>query len=112
MGLYESIRGFRASFRRLLKPDITKPNSGAKCQMCILRRDARRLSCAFTGCSSAWLERLLWEQEVAGSNPVTPTLCACPLQGYDRTPYPQNHEYLDCEERCREPHRNAGQAQR
>jgi hypothetical protein len=26
------------------------------------------------GCSSAWLERLLWEQEVAGSNPVTPTL--------------------------------------
>jgi hypothetical protein len=26
-----------------------------------------------TGCSSAWLERLLWEQEVAGSNPVIPT---------------------------------------
>ncbi len=26
----------------------------------------------FAGCSSAWLERLLWEQEVAGSNPVTP----------------------------------------
>ena len=25
-----------------------------------------------TGCGSAWLERLLWEQEVAGSNPVTP----------------------------------------
>ena len=24
------------------------------------------------GCSSAWLERLLWEQEVTGSNPVTP----------------------------------------
>ena len=24
------------------------------------------------GCSSAWPERLLWEQEVAGSNPVTP----------------------------------------
>ena len=24
-------------------------------------------------CSSTWLERLLWEQEVAGSNPVTPT---------------------------------------
>ena len=26
-----------------------------------------------TGCSSAWLERALWEREVAGSNPVTPT---------------------------------------
>ena len=25
-----------------------------------------------TGCSSAWLERLVWDQEVAGSNPVTP----------------------------------------
>ena len=24
------------------------------------------------GCSSAWLERLVWDQEVAGSNPVTP----------------------------------------
>ena len=24
------------------------------------------------GCGSAWLERLIWDQEVAGSNPVTP----------------------------------------
>ena len=24
------------------------------------------------GCGSAWLERLVWDQEVAGSNPVTP----------------------------------------
>ena len=28
---------------------------------------------AFSGCGSAWLERLVWDQEVAGSNPVTPT---------------------------------------
>ena len=30
------------------------------------------------GCGSAWLERLVWDQEVAGSNPVTPidTKCA------------------------------------
>jgi hypothetical protein len=26
-----------------------------------------------TGCSSAWLERLVWDQEVASSNLVTPT---------------------------------------
>ena len=25
-----------------------------------------------TGCGSAWLERLIWDQEAAGSNPVTP----------------------------------------
>ena len=30
-----------------------------------------------TGCGSAWLERLVWDQEVAGSNPVTPMLCGC-----------------------------------
>ena len=24
------------------------------------------------GCGSAWLERLVWDQEAAGSNPVTP----------------------------------------
>ena len=27
-----------------------------------------------TGCSAAWLARLLWEQEVAGSNPAIPTV--------------------------------------
>jgi hypothetical protein len=26
-----------------------------------------------SGCSSAWLERVVWDHEVAGSNPVTPT---------------------------------------
>lgn len=29
------------------------------------------------GYSSAWLERLVRDQEVAGSNPVTPTLPLC-----------------------------------
>ena len=26
------------------------------------------------GCGSVWLERLVWDQEVAGSNPVTPII--------------------------------------
>ena len=37
------------------------------------------------GCGSAWLERLIWDQEVAGSNPVTPTynsdICLFPFAG-------------------------------
>lgn len=34
-----------------------------------LRRTQKK---ALTGCGSAWLERLVWDQEAAGSNPVTP----------------------------------------
>ena len=33
-----------------------------------------------TGCGSAWLERLVWDQEVAGSNPVTPIYYAGVVQ--------------------------------
>ena len=33
-----------------------------------------------TGCGSAWLERLVWDQEVAGSNPVTPICYAGVVQ--------------------------------
>ena len=31
----------------------------------------------FSGCSSAWLERCVWDAEVAGSNPVTPKIFSC-----------------------------------
>jgi hypothetical protein len=27
-----------------------------------------------SGCGAVWLARLLWEQEVGGSNPLTPTI--------------------------------------
>ena len=30
-----------------------------------------------SGRSAAWLARLPWEQEVAGSNPAAPTMIAC-----------------------------------
>ena len=30
------------------------------------------MSCV-AGCGSVWLERLVWDQEAAGSNPVTPS---------------------------------------
>ena len=29
------------------------------------------------GCSVVWLARLIWDQEVAGSNPVTPMIKDC-----------------------------------
>lgn len=32
------------------------------------------ISVFFTGRSSAWLERMVWDHEVAGSNPVAPTV--------------------------------------
>ena len=29
---------------------------------------------SFAGCGAVWLARLIWDQEVAGSNPVTPMI--------------------------------------
>ena len=36
-------------------------------------QSAGRLRFGSTGCGAAWLARLLWEQEAAGSNPAIPT---------------------------------------
>ncbi len=30
------------------------------------------VSRSISGCGSVWLERLIWDQEAAGSSPVTP----------------------------------------
>ena len=41
---------------------------------CVARRGNTGIPCLTPGCGSAWLERLVWDQEVAGSNPVTPII--------------------------------------
>ena len=40
-----------------------------------------------TGCGSAWLERLIWDQEAAGSNAVTPIHGATSSILYRNTAY-------------------------
>lgn len=43
---------------------VDKANLGERHSICRMH--------VTTGCSSAWLEHLVWDQDVAGSNPVTP----------------------------------------
>ena len=67
--------------RKILKKVLTFLKC---CNILYLASSARVLNMSvvcsgykFTGCGSAWLERLVWDQEVAGSNPVTPIVCGC-----------------------------------
>ena len=47
------------------------------------------LSASFSGCSVARSSRLVWDQEVAGSNPATPT-----LKSFIGFCWPANTQYL------------------
>ena len=56
------------------------------CHILCLPRVCRRpvmavTICRFSGCSSVWLERVVWDHEVAGSNPVTPIRRSPPYSG-------------------------------
>ena len=46
-----------------------------------------------SGCSVARLARLLWEQEVGGSNPLTPTLEMIPFVSDNKAPF---HDGVFC----------------
>ena len=63
MGLQKKIKNFKKSVDIRLGLLYT--------MSCVEEMQQRRQQ--KTGCGSAWLERLVWDQEVAGSNPVTPT---------------------------------------
>lgn len=39
---------------------------------CVEGKQKKNRKVNIAGCGSVWLERLVWDQEVAGSNPVTP----------------------------------------
>ena len=76
-GYYSVFSGFRKGWRRCekiflknLKFVVDNWYTLMYNSYCVTEKTTRK---RITGCGSAWLERLVWDQEVAGSNPVTPT---------------------------------------
>ena len=70
---FQLIRIFlKISDTNFFKNQLTFPTISAK-----IISVADKANNFITGCGSAWLERLVWDQEVAGSNPVTPITCGC-----------------------------------
>ena len=65
--LFETHSSKSIQFQKKLKIMVDKPKAFCYSSCCVSDDTVR------TGCGSAWLERLIWDQEVAGSNPVTPT---------------------------------------
>ena len=60
-----------------------------------------------TGRSSAWLERVVWDHEVAGSNPVAPIVFHAYVRQSDKTGRRYTGSCEDLEERLRR--HNAGE---
>ncbi len=48
-----------------------------------------------TGCSEAWPSRLVWDEEIAGSNPVIPIVCLLSLSVYSFFRF-MGRRLLDC----------------
>ena len=56
----------------IIKKGIDKRSGNRYNITCVKKIDDIKLH--LSGCGSAWLERLIWVQEAAGSNPVTPMM--------------------------------------
>ena len=59
---------FRSVIKKYKKKLLTTEETIRYNNFCVVRRQK------MSGCGSAWLERLVWDQEAAGSNPVTPIM--------------------------------------
>jgi hypothetical protein len=66
---------FRPGWTRKVCPLSSQIGQGKNSPLDGHPRSVTILRSYAAGCGSAWLERLVRDQEVAGSNPVTPTSC-------------------------------------
>ncbi len=77
MPVHRCCKRCKKYLENILKKVVDKKEVFVYNNSCVTERNKKllRLTKFFnlSGCGSAWLERLVWDQEVAGSNPVTPT---------------------------------------